>query len=150
MTDLVLFRNYNIDIVSDTKITEIKTIVTARRTEDPPPQVANHQFVNRGAATVVPAPVFAASGRVAPATVAVSPQVLQRVPVSLRPPQLTPATARPASSASTASAPATQPLAGPSAQAALPAPGHPPGPPNFHGLAPAPSGPHGRPQLAHH
>src|SRR5436305_11330224 len=57
--------NVNIANVSATKITEIKTIVAARRTDDPPPQVANQQFVNRSAATVVPARVFADSARVA-------------------------------------------------------------------------------------
>ena len=146
--DPVYIRNVNIANVSVTNITEIKTIATARRTDDPPPQVANQQFANRGAATVVPARIFADSGRVAPAALAVPPQALQRAPVSLRPPQLTPTAARPASPAPTASVPAMQPMHGPSAQAVLPAPGHPPGPPNFSGLAPAPSGPHGRPQLA--
>jgi uncharacterized protein DUF6600 len=140
--------NVNIANVGATRIAELKTIVTARGTGAPPPQVANQQFANRGAATAVPARVFADSGRTAPAALAVLPQALQRAPVSLRPPQLTPTAATPASPAPTATAPTTGPAHGPSAQAALPAPGHPPGPPNFPGLAPAPSGPHGRPQLA--
>jgi hypothetical protein len=146
--DPIYIRNVNIANVSVTNITEIKTIVAARRTDDPPPQVANQQFVNRVAATVVPARVFADSGRVAPAALAVPPQALQRAPVNLRPPQLTPTSARPASPAPGASAPAAQPAHGPSAQTAPPAPGHPPSPPNFHGLAPSPRGPHGGPQLA--
>ena len=127
--DPIYIRNVNIANVSATKITEIKTIVAARRTDDPPPQVANQQFVNRSAATVVPARVFADSARVAPAALPVPPQALQRAPVSLRPPQLTTLAARPASPALTTSAPATQPAHGPSAQAVLPAPVHPPGPP---------------------
>jgi hypothetical protein len=53
--DPIYIRNVNIANVSVTNITEIKTIVAARRTDDPPPQVANQQFVNRVAATVVPA-----------------------------------------------------------------------------------------------
>jgi hypothetical protein len=71
--DPVYIRNVNIANVSVTNITEIKTIATARRTDDPPPQVANQQFANRGAATVVPARIFADSGRVAPAASAGQP-----------------------------------------------------------------------------
>jgi hypothetical protein len=113
--DQTYIRNVNITNVN---ITKINTIIAAQpATADPPPQVINQQFANRAAATVVPARVLVESGRVAPAAVAVPPQVLQQAAVSIRPP---PVVARPA-------APAPTPLAAPPS-------------PARHETPPAPSG----------
>jgi hypothetical protein len=132
--------NVNIANVSAAKITNITNIVTTQRMADPPPQITNQQFTNRGAATVVPAKVFAASGKVAPAALSVPPQALQHAPVSLRPPQMT--------TAITSPAPATSATSSPPTRAASPTAGHPTSRPNFQALAPVPSGPYGPSQTA--
>jgi len=149
--DPVYIRNVNITNVN---ITKINTIIASRPANaDPPPQAINQQFANRAAATMVPARVLVQSDRVAPAAVAVAPQILQQAAVSVKPP---PIVARPAATASTqpnAASPspplgrvtppvpsgamtATQPAA--QAKSTAPAPAHPPTRPNFSQLTPAP------------
>jgi hypothetical protein len=153
--DPVYIRNVNITNVN---ITKINTIIASQPTiADPPPQVINQQFANRAVATVVPARVIVQSNRVAPAAVAVPPQILRQAAVSVKPP---PIVARPATTTSAARnaaslsppfsrvtppAPSgtmtpTQPVHALGAQAkpTAPAPAHPPTRPNFSQLAPAP------------
>src|SRR6516225_3603079 len=59
-----------------------------------PAQIANAQFANRRFATVVPQHVFASAGNVASAALHPASSVVEHTPVTMRPPQVTPAPAR--------------------------------------------------------
>src|SRR5580693_2759031 len=146
-------RNVNITNVNVTVIKKITQVAATERTASPPPLVVNQTFANRSAATVVPATVMTTAVNVAPAAIKLSPQVLQKASVSVRPPAVV---AQPAAvtkpAASAAAAPAEASVKGPaSGQAAAPAAsntpsatptgksaGRPPMRPNFSQLAPAP------------
>src|SRR5712691_5758035 len=81
--DPTYFRSVNITNVGRARLANITSAIVSRPgTADPPPQVANQQFANRGAATVIPAGAFANSSRVAPAAVAVPTPVLQRAVIA--------------------------------------------------------------------
>ena len=90
-------RNINLTNVSTTAL---DPVVAAARGGNaaPPQQVASQNFANRAAATVVPAKVFANAAPVAPAARQIPQQVVRQAakqaPVSVRPPQLTPAFAK--------------------------------------------------------
>src|SRR5439155_23706597 len=129
--DPTYIRSVNITNVGRARLVNVTTaIVTRPGRTDPPPQVVNQPFANRGSATVVPAQAFLTSSRVAPAAVAVPRAVLQRAAVSVAPP---PAVARPAAVSLTAvPIPGRAPTA-PAARAAPP----PTTRPNFSQLAPA-------------
>src|SRR5947207_6615552 len=91
-------RNVNIANVNVTTINQIANVGGSRGGADPPPQVASQNFANRSAATIVPARVFANAAPVAPAARQIPQQIVQQAareaPVSMRPPQLTPAFAK--------------------------------------------------------
>src|SRR5438067_1794076 len=140
------FRNINIANVSRSVIDPIANATASRGTADPPPQVRDQRFTNRNAMTVVPARIFANAAPVAPAAKQmprpVVQQAVQQAPVSLRPPQLAPVSAR-------AQATPTTPRAGgagargtsqaPTASApAAPGVAHAPGAPPPSGIAHAP------------
>src|SRR5437763_1582534 len=125
-------RNLNITNVSRSVIDPIAHAATSRGNADPPPQVRDQRFTNRNATTVVPARVFANADPVAPAARQmprpVVQQAVQQAPVSLRPPQLAPASAR-AQATPTRPGAAGTPAARGTAQApAAPMPGAPGGP----------------------
>ena len=136
-------RNVNITNVNVATINQMTGAAGGRGAADPPPQVASQNFANRGAATIVPARVFANGAPVAPAARQIPQQIVQQAarqaPVSVRPPQLTPVIAKGPATAAGPRGPATAgtPIA--------PAPtilgkGHmPPGAPP--GTAQAPAGP---------
>jgi hypothetical protein len=159
-------RNVNVTNVNATTVNLIAIAAASRAAADPPPQVRNQTFANRSAATVVPAQVFANAAPVAPAARQVPrqavQQAMQQAPVSVRPPQLTPAVARAAAGAApargAAPAAALAPARPGGAQTAapgtahVPAPGAPAIPPAAPGVAHAPGGEaHGgaAPGLAH-
>jgi Family of unknown function (DUF6600) len=91
-------RNINIANVSRSVIDPIASAAAGRSSADPPPQIRDQRFTNRNATTVVPARVFANADPVAPAARQmprpVVQQAMQQAPVSVRPPQLAPASAR--------------------------------------------------------
>jgi hypothetical protein len=91
-------RNINIANVGRAVIDPIATAAGGRGTADPPPQVRDQRFTNRNATTVVPARIFANAAPVAPAARQMArpvvQQAVQQAPVSIRPPQLAPASAR--------------------------------------------------------
>ena len=91
-------RNINIANVGRAVIDPIASAAGGRGTADAPPQVRNQRFTNRNATTVVPARIFANAAPVAPAARQmprpVVQQAVQQAPVSIRPPQLAPASAR--------------------------------------------------------
>jgi len=91
-------RNINIANVGRAVIDPIASASGGRGTADAPPQVRNQRFTNRNATTVVPARIFANAAPVAPAARQmprpVVQQAVQQAPVSIRPPQLAPASAR--------------------------------------------------------
>jgi hypothetical protein len=91
-------RNINIANVGRSVIDPIASAAASRGTADPPPQVRDQRFTNRNATTVVPARIFANAGSVAPAARQIPrpvvQQAVQQAPVSVRPPQLAPASAR--------------------------------------------------------
>ena len=91
-------RNVNITNVNVTTINQMTSAAGSRGAADPPPQVASQNFANRGAATIVPARVFTNAAPVAPAARQIPQQIVQQAarqaPVSVRPPQLTPAFAK--------------------------------------------------------
>jgi hypothetical protein len=91
-------RNINIANVGRAVIDPIASAAAGRGTADPPPQVRDQRFANRNATTVVPARIFANAGPVAPAARQIPrpvvQQAVQQAPVSVRPPQLAPASAR--------------------------------------------------------
>ena len=91
-------RNINIANVGRSVIDPITSAAAGRGTADPPPQVRDQHFTNRNATTVVPARIFANAGSVAPAARQIPrpvvQQAVQQAPVSVRPPQLAPASAR--------------------------------------------------------
>src|SRR5712671_3824265 len=91
-------RNINIANVSRGVIDPIANAAASRGSTDPPPQVRDQRFTNRNATTVVPARIFANAAPVAPAARQmprpVVQQAVQQAPVSVRPPQLAPASAR--------------------------------------------------------
>jgi len=143
-------RNINIANVSRSTIDPIASAAAGRGSADPPAQIRDQRFTNRNATTVVPARVFANADPVAPAARQmprpVVQQAVQQAPVSVRPPQLAPASAR-ANATPTAPGAAGVPAARGRAQApatAIPgaaAPGGPTGGPP--GLTRAPGGPAG-------
>jgi hypothetical protein len=93
-------RNVNITVIK--KITQV---AATERTASPPPLVVNQTFANRSAATVVPATVMTTAVNVAPAAIKLSPQVLQKASVSVRPPAVVAqpaAVTKPAASAAAA------------------------------------------------
>ena len=140
--DPTYIENINIANVSATKITNIAAAMKSQQTVDPPPPVLNQQFANRGAATVVPANVFARSEPVAAAALPVQSQVLHAAAVSVRPPQLPPAVAeRAPAPSSTREAAQPQATREPRTPTTPGAPGHRPSQPNFSrlGTAPAPA-----------
>jgi hypothetical protein len=124
-------RNLNITNVSEAKIANVTNAIASQRTADPPPQIVTQTFVNRPAATVVPVRVFANATSVAPAVVRVPPQTLQQASISVRPPELKPATAhdapagRPGAPTAPGLAPArvAHPPATPTSAAPVPMPG---------------------------
>jgi hypothetical protein len=79
-------RNVNISNVRN-----INTVIGQSR--GAPSQQANANFANRRFATVVPQRVFANADPVAPAVVHVPPAALQKAPVAVHPPQITPVVA---------------------------------------------------------
>jgi hypothetical protein len=91
-------RNINIANVGRAVIDPIASAAGGRGTADPPPQVRDQRFTNRNATTVVPARIVASAAPVAPAARQmprpVVQQAVQQAPVSIRPPQLAPASAR--------------------------------------------------------
>src|SRR5229473_3490436 len=154
--DPTYIRSVNITNVGRTRLANVTSAIVTRPTvTDPPAQVVNQRFANRGAATVVPANAFVNSSRVAPAAVAVPSPVLQRAAVSVAPPS---AVARPAgASAAAAPTPGRAAAPGQPGHSTAPAPGVAAGPPgrvptsqttavalppptrpNFSQLAPAP------------
>jgi hypothetical protein len=120
--DPAYIRNLNITNVEETKLVNITKVIEERRADDPPPQVASQSFVNRPAATVVPARVFANAGNVATATLRVPPQALQQAQVSLRPPQLPAPPGHAALTRPPGAATATAPVPHPPVTATAPAP----------------------------
>ena len=138
--DPTYIENINIANVGATKITNIAAAVKSQHAVDPPPPVLNQQFANRGAATVVPANVFARSEPVAAAALPVQSQVLHAAAVSVRPPQLPPAVAeRAPGPSSTPEAVPPQATREPPTPTTPGAPGHRPSQPNFSRLATAPA-----------
>src|ERR1700730_5968776 len=159
--DSASIRNLNLTSVAAATIPQIAG--AAGRNADPPPQVRDQNFANRGAATVVPAQVFANAGKVAPAALHLPAQTVQQAPVSLRPPQLAPPSAGAPGTPGVPGAPgiAHPPRAPggpgapgiPGAPGGLGAPGvaHAPGAPGAPGLPGAPGAPGGpgAPGIAH-
>jgi hypothetical protein len=137
-------RNINIANVGRAVIDPIASAAGGRGTADPPTQVRDQRFTNRNATTVVPARIFANAGPVAPAARQMArpvvQQAVQQAPVSVRPPQLAPASAR-ANATQTGPRAAGAPGARGTAQAPAPAiPGAP-------GGAHIPGGPAGGPPI---
>jgi hypothetical protein len=85
-------RNVNITNVKNINTVVNNTVINEAHGAAPP-QVANANFANRRFATVVPQRVFASAAPVAPAVVHVPPAALQKAPVAVRPPQITPVVA---------------------------------------------------------
>jgi hypothetical protein len=111
-------RNVNITNVNVTVIKKITQVAATERTASPPPLVVDQTFANRSAATVVPATVMITAASAAPAAIKLSPQVLQKASVSVRPPAVV---AQPAAvtkpAANAAAAPAEASVKGPASGA---------------------------------
>ncbi len=157
-SDPTYFRRINITSVNLTRINTVTTAMLIRPpAAEPPPQIVNQPFLNRGAATVVPTQTVVTSGRVAPAVVPIPVTVLQQTTVIVAPPPaIAPPTAAtvatiPAQQGSRPEPPrpfargernqsvtATPPTAGPQVQPNVPARPNLPARPNFAGLDPAP------------
>jgi hypothetical protein len=137
-------RNINIANVGRSVIDPITSAAAGRGTADPPPQVRDQRFTNRNATTVVPVRIFANAGPVAPAARQIPrpvvQQAVQQAPVSVRPPQLAPASARATAIPTGPRAPGGSAARGTAQLPAAATPGAP-------GMVRAPGGPAGGPPI---